>query len=84
MARQYECPKCKSKEMYFTKKQEITGLGGIYGQRARMVLRPFCQNCDIEGNPVGQNPADYKKVWKTYLTISGVVLFLLFLLMLVL
>jgi hypothetical protein len=45
----YRCPKCDGTDMYFQRKQEITGLGGIYGQRARMVKRPFCRACDVEG-----------------------------------
>lgn len=40
-----KCPRCGSSEFYFAKRQVITGLGGIYGQRARMVKTPLCKAC---------------------------------------
>jgi hypothetical protein len=46
------CPKCGSDDLYYAKKLVITGVGGIYGNRARDVQRPFCRACDIEANMV--------------------------------
>lgn len=62
--------------MYFAKKQEIRGLGGIYGQRAREVLRPFCTTCDIEGLQKYEQQS-YWPLWRVFLIISGIVLLLL-------
>jgi hypothetical protein len=50
MPEQHVCPKCEGTQVYFAKKQIITGLGGIYGNRSKEVLRPFCKKCDIECN----------------------------------
>lgn len=73
MSREFVCPKCAGKDMYYAKKQEITGLGGIYGQRAKQVVRPFCVNCDVEGNPVFKTQS-LGKFWIVYLYVSGAVL----------
>jgi hypothetical protein len=51
MAPTYVCPKCNGTDVYFAKKQIITGVGGVYGNRQKEVDRPFCRKCDIEANP---------------------------------
>ena len=48
----YKCPKCSGEDVYFNKKQVITGIGGIYGNRQKEVERPFCRKCDIEANQI--------------------------------
>lgn len=50
MSWSYVCPKCKGTEVYFAKKQILTGIGGIWGNKAKEVQRPFCMKCDIEAN----------------------------------
>lgn len=45
MERTYKCPKCGGNDIYFAKRQRITGLGGIYGNRAKMVDTPLCRVC---------------------------------------
>jgi len=46
----YECPRCNGTEVYFAKRQEITGVGGVYGNRARMVQTPLCKGCGEKMN----------------------------------
>jgi len=53
MATTHICPKCNCTDVYFAKKQIITGLGGIYGNRQKEVERPFCRKCDIEASSPG-------------------------------
>ena len=52
MAWSYVCPKCKGTDVYFAKKQILTGIGGVWGNRAKEVQRPFCKECDIEANSI--------------------------------
>ena len=52
MERTYQCPKCGGNDIYFAKRQRITGLGGIYGNRARMVDTPICRVCGETANPM--------------------------------
>lgn len=48
----YQCPKCGGNDIYFAKRQRITGLGGIYGNRAKMVDTPLCKVCGEISNPM--------------------------------
>jgi hypothetical protein len=41
----YKCPRCGGTEIYFAKRQRITGSGGIYGNKARMVKTALCKSC---------------------------------------
>ena len=41
----YICPRCRGNDIYFAKRQEITGIGGIYGNKAKMVNTPLCRGC---------------------------------------
>jgi hypothetical protein len=70
MEKEYSCPKCDGTDVYFAKKQVITGVGGIYGNRAREERRPFCKVCDIEANWVNaldfapsQVPVAIRRPW---------------------
>lgn len=71
MDAEFECPKCGGNDAYSAKKQQVVGLGGIYGSRQREVKRPFCRNCDIEMFNVKQEAAREqseivaKKIFKT-------------------
>jgi hypothetical protein len=47
---EYICPRCGGTEIYFARRQEIKGLGGIYGQRAKMVNTPLCKACGETAN----------------------------------
>lgn len=48
----FECPKCLGTDVYFADQQIITGLGGIYGSRAKQIKKPFCRNCDVVANTI--------------------------------
>jgi len=48
MSETFQCPKCGSQETYMANKTIIGGIGGIYGNRSKNVMRPFCRSCDIE------------------------------------
>ena len=41
----YNCPRCHGTEIYFAKRQRMTGFGGIYGTRSKMVNTPLCKTC---------------------------------------
>lgn len=45
MEKTYKCPRCGGTDIYFAKRQRITGLGGVYGNRAKMVDTPLCRAC---------------------------------------
>ena len=72
MDAEFECPKCGGNDAYSARKQEVVGLGGIYGSRQREVKRPFCRTCDIEMFSVKQEAARErgdilaKKIWKIF------------------
>ena len=48
----FQCPKCGSQDVYEGKKTILGGIGGIWGNRSKDVLRKFCRACDIEALPV--------------------------------
>ncbi len=48
----YQCPKCGGNDIYFAKRQRIVGLGGIYGNRGKMVDTPLCKVCSEIANPM--------------------------------
>lgn len=73
MAATHVCPKCNGTDVYFAKKQIITGLGGIYGNRQKEVERAFCRKCDIEAPATGRDTDGMKKFWGIYARISIVV-----------
>ncbi len=82
MAVKHVCPKCNGTDVYFTKKQIITGIGGIYGNRQKEVERPFCRKCDIEARVIGLDKQGRemsatqtanKQVWGVYVRISIVI-----------
>ena len=45
---QLTCPKCGGVEYYMGKHRVTKGIGGIYGNRQKEVMLPFCRTCDIE------------------------------------
>jgi hypothetical protein len=45
MAITYKCPRCGGTDIYFAQRQRITGVGGIYGNRAKMVKTALCKEC---------------------------------------
>ena len=45
MSPTYLCPRCNGTDIYFAKRQRITGVGGIYGNKAQMVDTPLCRGC---------------------------------------
>jgi predicted nucleic-acid-binding Zn-ribbon protein len=47
-SRQLSCPKCGGTDSYNNKVRVIKGVGGIYGNRQKEVLKPFCRTCDLE------------------------------------
>jgi hypothetical protein len=73
----YVCPKCNGTDVYFAKKQIITGIGGVYGNRQKEVDRPFCRKCDIEAQTTGRDEDGMKKFWRIYGQVAIVVLVVL-------
>jgi hypothetical protein len=57
MEAEFECPKCGGNDAYSARKQQVVGLGGLYGSRQKEVKRPFCRTCDIEMFSVKQEAA---------------------------
>ena len=45
MAITYKCPRCGGTDIYFAQRQRITGVGGIYGNNAKMVKTALCKEC---------------------------------------
>lgn len=39
------CPRCGGTDIYIAKRERITGLGGIYGNRAKMEDTFLCKAC---------------------------------------
>ena len=71
----YVCPKCNGTDVYWAKKQILTGLGGIWGNRAKEVQRPFCRECDIEANSVNlSSEGDEIKTWTPRAKVINVIL----------
>jgi hypothetical protein len=79
VAVKHVCPKCNGNDVYFNKKQIITGFGGILGNRQREVERPFCRKCDIEakeirlhsdGSEMSAEAAEMRKSWGFSMKIS--------------
>jgi hypothetical protein len=79
MAVKHVCPKCNGNDVYFNKKQIITGVGGVWGNRQREVERPFCRKCDIEakeirlysdGSEMTTEEAANMKFWGLFMKIS--------------
>ena len=67
MSGTYKCPRCDGKDIYFAQRQRITGSGGIYGNRARMVKTALSRSC-------GEN-ADFTADAADVRTLKKVVLF---------
>lgn len=47
-SRNVSCPKCGGTDSYDSKQRVTKGIGGIYGNRQKEVLKPFCRTCDLE------------------------------------
>ena len=63
MSGTYKCPRCGGKDIYFAKRQRISGLGGIYGNRAKMVKTALCKECG-ENADFTADPADVTRLIK--------------------
>ena len=48
----YICPRCQGTDVYFAKRQRITGVGGIYGNRAKMLPTALCKACGENMNDI--------------------------------
>lgn len=48
MSEKYQCPKCGGQDVYMGNKTIMGGIGGIWGNRSKDVVKPFCRTCDIE------------------------------------
>ena len=42
----YKCPKCGGTDLFWSKRNVITGIGGIYGNRGGVKEFPVCRVCD--------------------------------------
>ena len=70
MAITYKCPRCGGTDIYFAKRQRITGVGGIYGNSAKMVKTALCKECG-ENADIIRDKKDTQKI------MAGVVLLVL-------
>jgi predicted RNA-binding Zn-ribbon protein involved in translation (DUF1610 family) len=79
------CPRCGGTDIYFAKRQRITGFGGIWGNRAKMVDTPLCKACGEVANlnmnsaenrefKKEKTSADLRAIWKVYWRVSVCVL----------
>lgn len=58
MSAVFQCPKCGSQDVYEGKKTVLGGIGGIWGNRHKEILRKFCRECDIEALYVNPEPEE--------------------------
>jgi hypothetical protein len=42
----YQCPKCGGTDFFMSKRNVVTGIGGIYGNRGGVKEFPVCRVCD--------------------------------------
>ncbi len=54
MSNEFQCPKCGGHDTYMANKTIMGGIGGIYGNRSKDVMKPFCRTCDIEALPISK------------------------------
>lgn len=73
MSPTYLCPRCTGTEIYFAKRQRITGLGGIYGNRAIMVNTPLCKECGETTNVILDAQERKKRGWAIVVAVLGIV-----------
>lgn len=73
MSPTYLCPRCNGNEIYFAKRQRITGLGGIYGNRAIMVNTPLCKACGETANITLNAQERKKRGWAIAVAVLGIV-----------
>ena len=70
----YKCPRCQGTDIYFAKRQRITGSGGIYGNKARMVNTALCRSCG-ENADFTPDAGDVRRLRKILaLTATGITL----------
>lgn len=73
MSPTYLCPRCDGTEIYFAKRQRITGMGGIYGNRAKMVNTPLCKACGESANIILDAQERKKRGWAIAVAVVGIV-----------
>jgi hypothetical protein len=73
MSPTYLCPRCDGTEIYFAKRQRITGLGGIYGNRAVMVNTSLCKKCGETANVILNERERKKHGWAIAVAVLGIV-----------
>ena len=73
MSPTYLCPRCDGTEIYFAKRQRITGVGGIYGNKAVMVNTPLCKACGETANIVLDAQERKKRGWLIAVAVVGIV-----------
>lgn len=73
MSPTYLCPRCDGTEIYFAKRQRITGLGGIYGNRAVMVNTPLCKECGETANVILNKRERKKRGWVIVVAVLGII-----------
>lgn len=71
----YKCPRCGGNDIYFAKRQRITGVGGIYGNKAKMVKTALCRACGENADAI-TDPADVKRAYKVIGLSSALILFI--------
>ena len=72
----YKCPRCGGDDIYFAKRQRITGVGGIYGNKARMVKTALCRACGENADAI-TDPADVKRAIKVIGLATALVIFVI-------
>jgi len=69
MAITYKCPRCGGTDIYFAQRQRITGVGGIYGNKAKMVKTALCKECGENADLI--RDASETRKYRTALVVAG-------------
>jgi hypothetical protein len=53
------CPRCGETEVYIAERETMTGIGGVWGNRIKLVRRVICKDCGEFATTQGQ--IDFEK-----------------------
>ena len=84
MAITYKCPRCGGTDIYFAQRQRITGVGGIYGNRAKMVKTALCKECGENADLIRDEKETRKYRTALAVAVLGVILAVILVIALVL
>lgn len=77
MAITYKCPRCGGTDIYFAKRQRITGVGGIYGNSAKMVKTALCKECGENADLIRDKKETTKYRFALVVAFLGIFLFVI-------